>query len=444
MPTQSELISLIGVPREVLEVEYKQWLDLGSSHGKATLARAAIALANHGGGYIVIGFEERDDVLVSVPRPVDIRIITQYLVNGAISRFSDPEFHSELYLVTHSETGVEHPVVLVPGGHSEPVISTRDCEGVILQNRCYIRKPGPRSEEPRSREEWRALLSRCVQSQRENMLDAIRSIVTGRIEVSEPAQSVQEKLEAFAVESRQRWNQLVSGLPPEASSRFPHGYYEIALALEGAEPVSSLSALQDSLVTTSRVKHTGWSTFLQMTTPEWAPYPHDGCVEAWVGRSVAARPSERDPSMCDFWRVSPAGLLYTIRGYTEDGLDGRPAGSFIDVTLPVWRIGEALLYAARLSEQLTGTSRIVILCRYTGLSGRVLSSYNRLRMMMDDRVSRANEITLRGTATPSQVRDNLAEVLLPILTPLYEQFDFFRLSEALVGQEAQRLQQSRC
>jgi hypothetical protein len=63
--------------------------------------------------------------------------------------------------------------------------------------------------------------------------------------------------------------------------------------------------------------------------------------------------------------------------------------------------------------------------------------------MFDDSISQTDEITLRGRATPGQVKDNLAEVLVPLLTPLYERFDFFRLPVQLVGEESQRLQQGR-
>ena len=37
---------------EELGVEHKGWIDLTSKEHKATLAKAAIALANHGGGFI--------------------------------------------------------------------------------------------------------------------------------------------------------------------------------------------------------------------------------------------------------------------------------------------------------------------------------------------------------------------------------------------------------
>ena len=46
-------------PQESLEVEIKRWLNLSDSEHKANLAKAILAIANHGGGIIIIGFEEK-------------------------------------------------------------------------------------------------------------------------------------------------------------------------------------------------------------------------------------------------------------------------------------------------------------------------------------------------------------------------------------------------
>ena len=186
LPQHEELQPLLSEPREALDAEYKGWLNLTESEHRAVLAKAAIALANHGGGYIVIGFEEREHAFLSSKRPEGLREITQDDVNAAIRRYATPEFHCDTHRVTHPETGNVHPVIVIPGNLTEPVMSKRDCLGVIVQNRCYIRKPGPRSEEPQTAEEWRALLQRCLRSGREDMLEAIRSIVSGRITPKSP------------------------------------------------------------------------------------------------------------------------------------------------------------------------------------------------------------------------------------------------------------------
>ena len=95
MTSIEELQPLITEPREDLAAEYKNWLDLISKEHKehkAILAKAAIALANHGGGYIIIGFAEQGQTLVSGPCPERIPEITQDSVNAAISRYAEPRF----------------------------------------------------------------------------------------------------------------------------------------------------------------------------------------------------------------------------------------------------------------------------------------------------------------------------------------------------------------
>ena len=56
-----DLGDLLAEPREALDVEVKEWLDLTNNDHRALVAKEIIALANHGGGYLMIGFEELTD-----------------------------------------------------------------------------------------------------------------------------------------------------------------------------------------------------------------------------------------------------------------------------------------------------------------------------------------------------------------------------------------------
>lgn len=94
--------------------------------------------------------------LAPIPRPQNVPELTQDAVNSAVQRFATPAVHCEFFNVAYPATGSIHPLIVVPGNMTEPVMSKRDCAGIISQNRCYIRKPGPRSEEPQNAEEWRA------------------------------------------------------------------------------------------------------------------------------------------------------------------------------------------------------------------------------------------------------------------------------------------------
>ncbi len=443
MPSIDELLPLVAEAREDLASEYKNWLNLTKTNHKAVLAKAAIAIANHGGGYIIIGMRDERAQLVSTIRADEIPATDQDAVNAAIQRFATPEFHCEVYFVPHPETNVLHPVIVVPGGMTEPVMSKRDCEDVIAQNRVYIRKPGPRSEEPQTGEEWRALLRRCVQNGREDMLDAIRAIVSGRVEPIAHLPNAAAELHDFVVGGRDRWEELAADLPKNDMARFPHGYYEMAFKLIGAEPAPTLLELRRRLQIAQRIRLTGWTTFLEMNRPEWAPYLHEDFIEAWVGRKVD-RDSLRTSAHCDFWRASRDGKLYTIRGYSEDGIPNKvQAGTAIDLTMPVWRVGEGLLFASRFAETFEGVESIAIECTFTGLKNRYLTSVNGMRAMFDDLYSRTDAVTLVGQPSVQQVRDNMTEVLHTLLSPLYERFDFFEAPFELFDTELNKLRGGR-
>ena len=194
------------------------------------------------------------------------------------------------------------------------------------------------------------LLNRCLRAGREDMLEAIRSIVSGRVESQNPAPNVLSELQTYCNEAHERWEELVAGEPEESPARFPHGYYEMGFSLVGAQPANGLAEVQSKLAIAQRIQLTGWPAFLGMSTPGWAPYPYEDFVEAWVGRPVRANSMEREPEFCDFWRASTDGKLYTIRGYFEDGLAQVQAGEIFDVNFPVWRIAEGILFAGRFAE----------------------------------------------------------------------------------------------
>ena len=108
-------------------------------------------------------------------------------------------------------------------------------------------------------------------------------------------------------------------------------------------------------------------------------------------------------------------------------------GTIFDVTLPVWRVGETLLQAQRLAENLfDGPTTIRFIAIYTGLSGRALTSVNCHRHIIEEPVCRQKSITLTTHVDTQAIDPNLPEILHPLLSPLYALFDFFDLPAQLV------------
>ena len=446
MTTMEDLRPLVDYPMERPDAEYKDWLDLSKNHGRATLAKAAIALANHGGGYIVIGLAEEDDAsFTSKAKPENYPEITQDDVNSAVRRYAEPEFHCAMRTVPHHHSGVPHPVIVVPGNLTVPVMSRSELQGVIQLHRYYIRKPGPRSEEPTTQGEWSDLLNRCVRAKRDELLDAIRKIVTGQVEAQNLVPNAAAELRGFCAAAYDRWQELTSGLPDGSPARFPHGYYEIGLSLIGTTPANNLRELERRLDVARSINLTECAPFRRVNTQERRPYPYNEFSEAWLGRPATGHTFD-DASDCDFWRVSREGMLYIIRGYGEDYgymlRHGNP-GSLFSISFPIGGIGEALLFAVRFAECFDSDGQIAVFCRFTGLNGRRLFSADWRVSPFRSRISRTGEVSQEIQTTVSQVQDNLAEVVHKLLSPLYESFGFYELLFPLVQSELQWMQERR-
>jgi hypothetical protein len=192
------------------------------------------------------------------------------------------------------------------------------------------------------------------------------------------------------------------------------------------------------------IRHTGWGPFVQIHRPEYLPRIVNGSVEAWLGQPVEDRVM-RDSAHSDYWSAHPSGLFFLLRGYEEDSAEGIVPGSILDITLPIWRVGEALLYASRVARSYAENPRISIQCRYTGLNNRRLAAVDPMRrfFMDDTRVSHDAEAQLATFATAAEIEDNLIEILHPLLVPLYERFRFFELPLDLVRAEITRMRASR-
>ena len=121
-----------------------------------------------------------------------------------------------------------------------------------------------------------------------------------------------------------------------------------------------------------------------------------------------------------------------------------PPGEQFDITLPVWRVGEALLYARNLSDHLfDGPTEIRFTVIFQGLAGRQLTSLDRRRHLYDGGTARQNEIRLSTHIQANTIDANLPEIVHPLLSPLYALFDFFELPMQLVIDELGSLRERR-
>lgn len=134
-------------------------------------------------------------------------------------------------------------------------------------------------------------------------------------------------------------------------------------------------------------------------------------------------------------------MAFLLRGYREDDLAGGrdfhgiAQGGALELTWPAELTGEVLLYAGNLAAALVdGSATVSLVTGYTGLAGRSLFSLGNRRMLFQRPAARQNVIRLATTVEAGAIDTNLAEIVHPLLVPLYALFDFFDLPTAMVAE----------
>jgi transcriptional regulator with XRE-family HTH domain len=430
---------LIAYPREDLDKELKGWIDLSQGDAQANVAQAILALANHGGGYILIGFiKSNGDWVPDKNRPSNLKSFTQDAVNGIVQSYADPQFHCEVHHVAHPQDGQIFPIIVVPGNHKVPIRAKRDGPDRkhVHMNTYYIRRPGPKSEAPQSADEWNSLINRCVKTAREDLLDNIREILFGistPTRILTPEEEERQKLDKWISESKSRWQSLMSEkLPSEKPSRYSYGVWIAAYSISGDRESPDSGDLLKVLKKIEGTE-TGWPPWWIPTRAEITPYAYEGLIECWLKDNITG-----DAAHSDFWRASREGMMFLLRGYQEDSIPNElKPGTVLDLTIPVWRTGECLLHAERLAKTLAkGPASIRFRMTWTGLAGRVLKSWaNRSRSLFSERTSQQDSVTSEVVVGADRISATLPEIVSSLTRPLYEAFDFFKPSMEMVQEE---------
>lgn len=422
-----ELGQLLRRPNETLAVEYKAWLNLKNSCERADLAKALMAVSNHGGGYVVLGYQDNNGILRPDPcRPSDLSAYNPKVVGDIIDRFAEPTFHCQVSHVAHPEFGSEFPIIQVPAG-SVPIQARRSSPegcGHVRQGVYYIRKPGPKSEPPGNAAEWSVLIRRCVTQDREVLLKSIANII-GATPTPQPATPPNERLRSWKSQCREQFEkdkaELGHALEPDP---YRYGTYSCAYTLVGEVDPLTLTQFKDVLLQVQG-KETGWPVWMMNVIKGHTPKNIGNVIRQWY--------HTEDTSHADYWLADPAGKLFLARGYQEDGEMPLNAGKYFDISLPIWRVAECLRHAARLAQRMlpTGGGEFEIEFEWDSLKGRKLISWAEQRHRAPSNVSAVPSVITSGRFNVEQVAASLGSIVRQLTLPLYEAFDFFQPTEAM-------------
>lgn len=384
-----DIQDMIEAPCRTLEVAYKSWRNLDHPEDRAELARDIAALANHGGGFIVFGFNEH----TQTPDDTDpFRTnCTIERVRTIVQTYLDPPVRCEVSLPM-SSAGVFHPVVRVAAHGTVPVCVRQDGpvvagEKLIERGAFYIRKhaplpagqcigvQAPQSAKIEIPQDWSHLIRRCVRRDREALLGMLEATIEGRPTAPDNA----KRLLAWHKAARAAFQALVPRSPVAANLARRH--YVLSYGFEHVRPeILDHAQLPERLRRTVFEMQTqfrsGWNMFdppyrrgVQarfLTDPDTGDEETDFLEAAWLR---ARNPDET----ADFWRVSPRGMATIIRGYAEDLTSAQIApGTCLSPATLTQEIAELVCHARTFSRLFTGVRRVAFRCEWWGLAGREL------------------------------------------------------------------------
>ncbi len=154
---------LINLGTEKPFLDYKKKLDLSTAKGCASITKDIIAMANYGGGIIIVGVDE-----VKPGKFVSRGLKKDQLAGLGTSNFSKKlsKYMSPVVSVKVRgvrENGKDFIIVEVPSANEQPIMAAKQCkEAGLYRGRIYSRTATAKSAEIQDSEEIRRLIDRFV------------------------------------------------------------------------------------------------------------------------------------------------------------------------------------------------------------------------------------------------------------------------------------------
>lgn len=431
----SDLSDLIAGANEDLGVEFKAWMDTSEPEHKAKLARHIAALANHGGGYLVFGVDDRTRKPLG-PTDLPTSSFGQDAISAIVKRYLEPRLQ---VLVQGAEfEGVTYPVVVVPSHGSRPVVAIADGpQGGngrpvgISQGTVYVRAAGPESVPIRTSDDWNTLLERCLSHRADLLGKILRQSIGGR---SQPDAHVLELLVAAVDETAGDFTAQTRKLTERTDGKYHaqilqagENYSAMGYALVDADgdPVNieSPRTLNDRIsVAMHQYAYYGWGSFLPLTVPERAPQLR---MSTLVGNETSFLEGMRVEntglisSAFDYWRIYECGIAVSVESLRDNWFrEGQPPPP--KHLTPMWvlvAIHSLLAHARLMGQEIPGVAQVIVRMDWRGLRDRILM-WDSLRVVAsspyrDDRFART--ISLQWTEIRDDYFGALRRVALPFM-----------------------------
>jgi hypothetical protein len=414
---QLRIQELVTRLAESLNVEVKTWIDPDDPAGMAKIVRAALALRNRNGGYLVIGFDDKTLQPHTANRPLDVRSKFHIdKIHGIVSRYASELF--EVAVAFGERDGQDYPVIVVPEGVRTPVAAKADLfdtskQRLVRHGDVYFRTlaaNGTPSTAPARPEDWRDIVEICFDNREADVGRFLRRQLAGRDAASllsalaqfglahnVPAPpSLRERAEALLGDGDQRFRKTIDGRTFNADEKplLEAGSWSVALVIDPPQAARVPDQIFLTTLASSNPQYTGWPIWLDSRT--FTDQRHAPVVKgkAWEALIVSAQGWSRH---LDFCRLDPKGEFYLRRALQDDLTDKIAPKTALDPVVVLIRVAEAIAVSLAFAKALgwkDDTTRLGFAFRWTKLSGRELVSWaNPMILITGGHRAHDNEVT---------------------------------------------------
>jgi hypothetical protein len=438
---QSPIDELVARPSEGLNVEVKTWIDPDAPDGMAKIVRAALALRNRNGGYLLIGFDDKTLQPDIGNAPPDVRATFRLdKIQGLVSRHSSELF--EVGVAFGTRDGREYPVIKIEEGVRHPVAAKADLmdsagsKKLVRYGEVYFRTlsaNGTSSTAPARPEDWREIAEICFENREADFGRLLRRYVGshGTAAVTElfqqtgalTARPLRQRAIELLNEGEKRFRQALSGrkLSPVEKAIAEGASFSAALVVDPPRADALPDRAFMTTIGSSNPQYTGWPAWLdssQFSEPAFRPKVVD---RGWEALIVSLGGWSKH---LDFLRFDPKGEFYHWRNLQDDVQEKMKPKTALDPIVVITRVAEHIGAGLAIVKALgwdPENTRLGFAFHWTKLRGRqlvpwanpgvLISSYE---VAHDDEVTTFVELPLdtSPTAIAPAVEQTVREVFI--------------------------------
>ncbi len=465
----SRIQALVERPGESLSVEIKRWFDPDKPDGKFLLIKAAFAIRNHGGGYIVLGFDDETLQPDSENIPINTKeSFHQDKIQEIITKYASEPFG--ITVEFPSREGKVYPVITIPPGVKTPVAvrsdlkNTENADKSLVSGSIYVRSLNSNNRVSSTKagwNDWPAIIEVCFENRETDIgrflrrhlgnlksenLNAVAKLI---LEIAQPlsVESNQSKLtneevaQKYSEESEERFCSAIK----EKKITLPEfGAWDVSLILLGDIPPYKANDDFLNLLRQNNPNYTGWPIWLisrNFSDKSKQPYIFNKTWEAFLLNLDKAGLHD-----LDFMRYDPKGRFYLKRMYQDDqaGQSKVPGPcTVLDFCLPIIRSAEAVAVGLTLAKAMGCSpekTTLAFLFKWNKLNKRELTSWvNPERYISSGQRAYQDEVSSYIEVPLETSLSAVGGIVAQIIQPLFQVFDGFQISSKVVEDLTQRL-----